>query len=236
MAQTSAEQDHILALDVAHQSIKIVAATRAEGKTVYKRAGVISTLRKGAPASLADILYLVKETMQPWNFQPNSIRVAISGGAVTVRFIMIPRTGKDQFLADIRQDSGKFIPVPLTDTYVDCDVLNPPAGGKIAEKNIGVIAAIKKEAVADLSKLLRGMELSASLLDASALCLFNAFEAYGEAVKAHGFKNYAVVDIGSHTTHLAIYKEEIPIFTREVIFGGGKITEAVSHGLSIDME
>ena len=230
------EQELILALDVAHQSIKVVAAVRAGGKTVYKRAGIVSTMRKGTPASLADILYVMKETTAPWNFQPTSVRVALSGNAITVRFVSVAKMTKEQLLAEIKQDSGKYIPVPLADTYIDCDIFPPSPGGKTGEKNIAVIAAVKRDAVADLSKLLRGMNISAMLLDVSALAVFNAFETYGEIVKTKGFKNYALIDIGSHTSHCAILKEGVPVFLRELTVGGSQITEVLAQGMSLEME
>ncbi len=230
------EQESILALDVAHQSIKVVAAMRGGGKTTYKRAGIVSTMRQGSPASLADILYLMKETLAPWNFHPSSVRVALSGNAITVRFISVAKITKEQLLAEIKQDSGKYIPVPLADTYIDCDVFPPPPGEKVGEKHVAVIAAVKRDTVADLSKLLRGMNVSAMLLDVSALAVFNAFEAYGEIIKTKGFKNYALIDIGSHTSHCAILREGVPVFLRELTVGGSKLTEALAQGMSLDME
>ncbi len=236
MPATPEKGELILALDVAHESIKVVAALRTELKIQCKHAAIVSTMRKGAPASLADILFLMKETLAPWNFQPTSVRVALSGNAVTVRFLNVPKISKEALLAEVKGDSAKFFPVPLLDAYIDCDVFAPPAGGKLGERVIAVIAAVKKDAVQDLSKLLKGMNVSVMLLDVSSLAVFNAFEAYGEIAKAHAYKSYAVLDIGSHTSHCAVIKEGIPVFMRELVVGGAKITEALSQGLSMDAE
>ena len=229
MVQHAPEQKLVLSLDIGYQNVKAL-VTEAQAENIFcHHAAVLEIPRSEGNTSLGDFIEVLKTQLAPWKFDTRHVRVSLSGDSVTVRFIQVPNITKPQLLANISYESSKYIPFPLKDTYFDCDVF-PPHGGT-QEKTTAVIAAAKRDAVADVAKILHGMGFSAELLDVSPVAMFNAFEALGNGAAEKG-STFAILDVGSKKSHLCIIQEDTPAFARDLDVGSAAMPEETFRPLA----
>ncbi len=231
MSLRQPENKALLSLDIGHDSIKAM-VTQADAEGLVCQKAAMMSLDKKAGTSLGEFLRLLKDLFSGWSFRQQGVRVALSGESITVRFIEVPPITKQQLLANVSYESGKYIPFALKDTYFDCDVF-AAADGKKDNKATAVIAAVKREAVGDLAKLLHGLGFTAELLDVAPLALFNALEKFGPE-QARQTPHLALLDIGSGESHFGVVHDGIPAFSRTLDVAGNAFTQAIAKAMGLD--
>ncbi len=201
-----------LSLDFGQENVKLLATEREGDTLVCRNAAVVPVQGQGVDELVASL----RKVLGEWTFQRQSVRVALPENTITVRFIEVPNVTKAQLLTNVGYESSKYIPFPLKDMYFDCEIFPPRAGAKDG-KATAVIAAVKRESVSDLARILHGAGIAAELLDVGPTAVFNAFELFKPQEDAAAA--CAILDVGAQKSHLGILLDGVPAFFRELDMG-----------------
>lgn len=216
----------IIGLDVGSFSIKAVELKRVDSELELVNFSVTS-FKKDIPKE--DLTQLIRKTLTEANFESKRVNTSISGQAVIVRYIQLPKMGEQDLRSAIRFEAEKYIPFKIDEVVLDCQILETDIGDN--QMRVLLVAA-RKEFIETHIALLSDAGLEVRLIDVDSLALINAFQANLPSSLA-GI-TCAVVNIGASQTNINIIKDGSSYFSRDVMSAGNDLTEAVSEKMDID--
>lgn len=162
--------------------------------------------------------------------------VAVAGSGVITKVIEMEAGLSDaEMETQIEVQADQYIPYPLDEVALDFEVL---AGQEGAARVDVLLAACRRENVELRQEALEIGGLAARVVDIEAYAMKRAFSTliaprlnpeWEEGV-------LAIVDIGATMTTLAVLQRDRSLYTREQLFGGSQLTEAIQrrYGLPRD--
>ena len=229
---------HLVGVEVCATSVKIVDIRRQQGLFHLKSYG-IESLPTGA---VVDKLIIDTEAIgaaiarvaRRCSVSGNDAATAVSGTAVITKIIDMDMLLTDvEREAQIRLDAEQHIPYPLEDVNLDFEVLGP----SLLDENLVqvLLAASRSENVDQRVDALTFGGLKTKVMDIESHAVERAF-----GLMVDNLSNLpelvALVDIGHTQMTLYIAKHGEFIYSREQLFGGIQLTEAIQdrYGLSFE--
>ena len=185
------------------------------------------------PEKKEELSEAIRNIFESQNFSSRKVRLSVGGPSVIVRYISLPHMTQKELGTSIVYEAEKYIPFKTDDVYLDYCVLGetPVTGGK---KRVNVIlAAAKKEKVKELVELVQAANVQAEIVDVCAVAILNAFQYSQPDART---ERVCQVDFGARCTTANIIDEGIPVFTRDVSFGGEDIMNALVKGLNVSVD
>lgn len=161
--------------------------------------------------------------------------VAVAGSAVITKVIGVPAGLNEAELASqIELEADQSIPFPIEEVSLDYVVLGPSE--KNPQMEDVLLAASRSENVDARVEAIQLAGLSVQLVDVEAYALEAAFSLIAPQLPSEGKGTVAVIDIGATMTTLNVLHNRKTVYTREQIFGGKQLTEAIQqrYGLSFE--
>jgi type IV pilus assembly protein PilM len=227
----------VIGLDIGHDSVKAVHLSGTLENLELVRYGMAPVHRpkgKGEGESeLAAMLEALNMVMNQLGMQSGSVCTSVSGESVIVRPISMPYFSADneeQFQMAVRGEARDFIPFEMDDVVFDYQRLGEKAnreGGKALEV---LIVAVKKELIESRLRMIEQVGLEPAIIDVDSIALVNAVSAGSEVNPAEAV---AVVNLGSRVTNIAIARNQMTRFTRDLAFAGSSITESIASEFEI---
>ncbi len=169
------------------------------------------------------------------SFHTRRVASAVSGRAVTVRYITMSNVKDAELKQALPLEADKYIPYDVEEVYLDGQKLD---GAEGAEAKVLLVGA-KKTLVQEVSIRLEAGGFLPVLIDVDAFALGNAFAlTRGQTPPPAGVKPEvcALVDVGATKTNINILEGATSRFTREVYVAGQDVTTAVAKALSMSVE
>jgi type IV pilus assembly protein PilM len=159
--------------------------------------------------------------------------VAVSGSAVITKTIELNASLSDAEMENqITVEADQYIPYPLDEVAIDFERQRP------SRKNEGMVevllAACKKENVDSRVDALHIGGFEAKVVDIEAYAMERAFKLLCDQMDLDPNGLVAIMDIGATMTTMYILRNGASIFTREQLFGGGRLSSSIQshYGLS----
>src|SRR5207245_7217785 len=133
----------------------------------------------------------------------------------------------------VESQANQFIPFPLEEVNLDCQVVGPPAATH--EEQEVMIAATRKEKVEDRVAVADSAGLKALGMDVESFAQQTALSLVVQALPASGKdQNIAVVDVGANVMQVTVLRNDQSIYAREQAFGGNQLTQEIvtRYGMS----
>ena len=139
---------------------------------------------------------------------------------------------KDELLSAMKFEAEKYIPFHISDSIIDCVTLEKLPSG---QQRVLLVAA-KKKIVHDLMNLLKEIGLEINVVDVDSFALMNSFQNHlaGDSKDEKG--HYALLNMGSTFSNMNIVKDKKVYFTRDILWGGGKITARIKDAMIVSLE
>jgi type IV pilus assembly protein PilM len=162
--------------------------------------------------------------------------VAVAGSSVMTKIIPMPASLADSEMEEqILVEADQYVPYSLDEVNIDFEVQG------INEDNPEMLdvllAASRRENVADRVEALEKAGLKAKIVDVEAFAMENAFSLLGDQLpdSIEG-KTIAIADIGATMSTLNVLHNGRSVYTREQGFGGRQLTEEIQrrYGLSYE--
>lgn len=227
----------LLGIDISSSSIKLLELSRHGNR--YKVEHYASRpLPDGAVVekSINDIEAVGEEIRKLATLVKTSTRqaaVAVPGSAVITKTIEMNASLTDSEMENqITVEADQYIPYPLDEVAIDFERQRP------SRRNEGMVevllAACKKENVDLRVDALDSGDYEARVVDIEAYAVERAFMLLCDQMDLKSEGVVAIMDIGSTMTTIYILRDGVSIYTREQVFGGVRLSQAIQsrYGLS----
>lgn len=238
MRLLSSKGRHLVGVDISATSVKLVDIQRQQGRFHLKCYGVEGL----SPGVVVDKLIVDTEEVGAaiarlatrCQVAGGDAATAVSGSSVITKIIDMDMKLSDvEREAQIRLDADQYIPYPLDEVNLDFEVLGP----SLIDDNLVrvLLAASRSENVDQRVDALTFGGLKAKIIDIESHAIERAFELMVDSLPNMP-ELVAIVDIGHHQTTLYIAKDGEFVYSREQLFGGLQLTQAIQdrYGLSFE--
>lgn len=214
-----------IGLDIGSYSIKCVQLAVSKDARIVQQASIIplgEQTSDNLPALLKPVL--------PMLTAAESVRVVLSGSSLLVRCIQLPVMTQKELKSAIRFEAENHIAFPIDDCILDFQILNEQPQGDKKIMNVLLVAA-KRDFIQEKLKMLLDLGVNPEVIDVDTFCLVNAFETLNTGAEE---PVQALLNIGYHVSSLAILKDKLPLFVREIPVGGVSVTKALAELKSVE--
>nr|WP_243453187.1 pilus assembly protein PilM [Psychrobacter coccoides] len=228
----------MVGVDISATSIKLVDIQRQQGMFHLNSYGIEGL----SPGVVVDKLIVDTEEVgaaiarvaKRCQVAGSDAATAVSGSSVITKIIDMDMKLTDiEREAQIRLDADQYIPYPLDEVNLDFEVLGP----SLVDDNLVqvLLAASRSENVDQRTDSLVFGGLQAKIVDIESHAIERAFELMVDSLPNMP-ELVAIVDIGHHQTTLYIAKNGEFVYSREQLFGGLQLTQAIQdrYGLSFE--
>jgi len=225
----------VFALDIGSHSIKLVELKKRRHDYKLKSVGIKQipkeTIIDGAimdPTTLIEaIRALIAETKPSTKF----VALSVSGQSVIVKKINVPFMTEEELANAIQWETEQYLPFSIQDVYYDFKILGESVDVQ-GQLDVLLIAA-KKELIDDYQTVIRDVGLEPLVVDIDAFALQNMYELNEGIIED---KVIMLANLGATFSNINIIKNGQPLFTRDIGWGGNKVTESLQRSLGITFE
>ncbi|MGO3755346.1 pilus assembly protein PilM [Psychrobacter celer] len=229
---------HLIGVDICATSVKLVDIQRQQGMFHLKSYG-IERLPEGVVVdklivdteAVGDTIASLARRCQVANAHAAT---AVSGSAVITKIIDMDMALSDvEREAQIRLDADQYVPYPLEDVNLDFEVLGPSL---VSDDMVQVLlAASRSENVDQRVDALTFGGMQTKVMDIESHAIERAFGLMVDNLPGLP-ELVALVDIGHNQTTLYVAKNGELIYSREQLFGGAQLTEAIQNRYGLSSE
>lgn len=229
---------HLIGVDICATSVKLVDIQRQQGMFHLKSYG-IERLPEGVVVDklLADteaVGDIITSLARRCHVSGSQAATAVSGSAVITKIIdMDIKLSDAEREAQIRLDADQYIPYPLEDVNLDFEVLGPSLVGEDMVQVL--LAASRSENVDQRVDALAFGGMQTKVMDIESHAIERAFKLMVDTLPNIP-ELVALIDIGHNQTTLYIAKNGEFIYSREQLFGGVQLTEAIQNRYGLSAE
>ncbi|MEW6379043.1 MAG: type IV pilus assembly protein PilM [bacterium] len=218
-----------LGLDIGSRYIKYVQIQRRMNKCHLIAWGIIKNSHH-TPGDWSSVAGTLRGLFGGNSLAHSRIISAVGGSSVIVRHIKFPPLSNKEIEESIRWEAKSYVPFPLRDVNIDYQILGRSTKNKQTDV---LLVAVTKKLLQDHLDMLQSIQIKPSVIDINSLALVNAFSANNP-----GRDERAVVllDIGSSTTILNIYKKDDLYLTRDIPIAGDAFTHAIQKEKRLSFE
>jgi type IV pilus assembly protein PilM len=192
----------------------------------------------GAQSDLAVVLKRILESPEIKAAKSPSIHrcgvnISVSGPSTIIRYVDFPKINDNELRQALEFEAPKHIPFVASEVNLDGHILKKDIADN---KMLVLLAAAKKELIAQRLQLLEESGLSANIIDMDSLALINAFNfnySQDEFVKT---KTVALLNIGALMANLNILECGIPRLSRDIYIAGNNFTQRIIDVLEMDFK
>ncbi|WP_367105117.1 pilus assembly protein PilM [uncultured Psychrobacter sp.] len=238
MRLLSSKGRHLVGVDISTTSVKIVDIQRQQGIFHLKAYGI----EKLPLGTVVDKLIIDTEAVgdaitraaKRCQATGSDAATAVTGSAVITKIIDMDAGLSDvEREAQIRLDADQYIPYPLEEVNLDFEVLGP----SLVDENLVqvLLAASRSENVDQRVDALTFGGLKTKIMDIESHAIERSFALMVDSLPSLP-ELVALVDIGHNQTTLYIAKNGEFVYSREQLFGGAQLTEAIQNRYGLSFE
>jgi len=231
----------LLGLDISTSSVKMVELSDA-GKDGYRvERFSMETLPRDAVvegniAKLEAVAEAVKKAWKRLGTSTRFVAMALPASNVITKRISVAAGQRESDLeALVESEATQYIPFSLDEVNLDFQVVGPSQSNPNDVEVL--IAASRKEKVEDRIAVAEAAGLEPLVMDVESYAAQAAFELVERRI-AEGGKDQviALFDIGANLTNLTIFRNDLPLYSRDQPFGGYQLTQEIMrhYGMSPD--
>jgi type IV pilus assembly protein PilM len=232
MASLKGAAGPFVGLDIGAGYIKVVEARLARGRAEITGLGVLPT-----PTGLVDnnvvldpqaLGRVLKELFAKSNISAKKVVSSIAGqSSLVVRIIPVPKMTRSELNETMKWEIERHVPFPANETVWDFQPLSDPDAAGEGE-NIQVLLAVAQEMLVNAHvETLAAAGLQPVAIDVEPLASSRALLDLEGDSGAVGV--VAVVDMGSNTSDVSIFRDGVINFTRTMPIAGRSFTQAISE-------
>lgn len=183
----------------------------------------------GSVMNTGAVVEAIKENLIEQRIQAKNANISVSGNAVIIKRIQLQKMSFDELEEQIRWEAEQYIPYDIADVNIDVQIIEED---EESDQMDVLLAAARKDLVAEKSILLQQSGLQTVLVDVDSFAMSNTFSVNYETPPG----TIALVNIGATATNIHILREGSSVFTRDISLGGNQFTEEIQRTLNISYE
>lgn len=225
----------VIGIDIGNYAVKIVCFTEEKKVLKLKDWGYIPlAIKPDVPAEekKAIISQEIKAYIKKRGIQAKYAAASISGNAVIVRYVKLPKLTKKELDLTISVEAEPFIPFDIKDVNLTYSILND-ATEEGEPKIDTVLVAAKREAVQDKIDILAGAGLDPLIIDVDSFALETLYE---KAAPQGENNSVLMLNIGQKVTNLSIVTQGVTRVVRDIFIAGATLDKAIVKALKCTPE
>jgi len=233
-------QSAVLGIDISTAAIKLLELSKT-GARYRVESYAVAPLPQDAVvdkniANIDVIANAIKSAVKQSGTKTKHACVAVAGSSVMTKVISMPGSLTEEEMEEqILVEADQYVPYSLDEVNLDFEVQG------VSEKNSEMVdvllAASRRENVADRVEAIEKAGLKAKIVDVEAFAMENAFTLLADQLpEALESQTIAIADIGATMATLNVLHDCRTVYTREQGFGGKQLTEEIQrrYGLSYE--
>lgn len=227
-SRKGAKEETAVGIDIGSETI---AALELAGNGERRR--LLNFTIFATPQDRRGLSEAIRKLFDGGGFLSRRVRLGIGGTSVLVRYITLPFMTEKEATSSIPYEAEKYIPYKVDEVNLDFHILREvqTGGGKRAIQV--VLAAAKKDKVAEVLELASESGVELGVIGARSIAMLNTLQWLHPELAAECI---CQVDFNSHFTTVNIIEEGVPVFTRDITFGSFDICNAVAKKLNTGYE
>jgi len=224
----------IVGLDIGSHAVKLVAMKpqRGDDPFLLTHFGIAElpseSIVEGAVVRPGDVADVIRELLANNKIKGSRIATAVSGHAVIVRRVTMPRMDEEELRESIVWEAEEYIPFDVDDVNLDFAILDE---NEEANEMDVVLVAAKRDRIDEFMSVIEEAGRQPVVVDVDAFALQNAFEnAYPE--RQH--EDVALLNLGASVINAAVLEEGRPVFWRDITLGVRQYIAALQREFMLD--
>lgn len=222
----------LVGLDIGSSSVKAVELTGKPGALSLVNLGFEGlqpdTVVDGQIMELNDVSGVISGLFAANQFKTDRVAAGVSGSSVIVKNIIVPQMTREELEESIDWHAEEHIPFEISDVSLDYQVV-----GSGADSLHVLMAACKRDFVANLKQAIQLAGKQPAVIDVDAFALQNCYEVNYEPSDSLAV---ALLNVGASTMNINILRGVRSVFTRDVSVGGNQYTALLQKELGLTYE
>ena len=223
----------VLGIDIGNCAVKIVCFAEEKKALKLKDWGYIPlAIKADTPPEekKAIISQEIKSYLKKKGIQARYAAASISGNAVIVRYVKLPKLSKKELALTINVEAEPFIPFDIKDVNLTYYILNETSDNGEPKMDTVLVAA-KRDAVQDKIDIITGAGLDPLIIDVDSFAL----ETLYDLLAPKGENNSVLLlNIGQKVTNLSIVSQGVTRVVRDIFIAGATFDKAIAKVLKTD--
>ena len=193
-------------------------------------------VQDGAIAKNEIVEAAMREAWKLLNTRTRDVAMALPASSVITKKIMLPGSASEaEIETQVTAEANQVASFPLGDISLDYQILGPSV--KNPEENDALLVLARRERVEERVALAESVGLKVTVMDVDAFATLTAYEQMAFQLPENG-KNQtvAVIDIGAHTTHVNVLRDNQMVYQRDHALGGSALTNEISRRFDLPPE
>jgi type IV pilus assembly protein PilM len=222
----------LVGLDIGSSSVKAVELAGKPGALSLVNLGFEGlqpdTVVDGQIMELNDVSGVISGLFATNQFKTDRVAAGVSGSGVIVKNIIVPQMTREELEESIDWHAEEHIPFEISDVSLDYQVV-----GSGADSLHVLMAACKRDFVANLKQAIQLAGKQPAVIDVDAFALQNCYEINYEPADNLAV---ALLNVGASTMNINILRGVKSVFTRDVSVGGNQYTSLLQKELGLTYE
>ena len=232
MFKRSLGKKNLVGLDIGSSSVKAVELQGKPGSLQLTSLGYETlqpdTVVDGQIMELNDVSNAIAGLFSSHQIKTDRVAAGVSGSSVIVKNIIVPQMSEEELEESIDWHAEEHIPFDIADVSLDYQIV-----GSGADSLHVLMAACKRDSIANLKQAIQLAGKSPAVIDVDAFALQNCYEVNYEP---RPDQTIALLNVGAATMNINILKGTQSVFTRDVSVGGNQYTALLQKELGLTFE
>ena len=232
------DKGHLIGIDVGLSAVKL--AKISPFKKTYKLDAYESiplaeaTIIEDEVQKPDDVINAIRDAYDHMGLKQKIACIGIDGANTITKRLQVPSGTAEEVEDNILWESEQYIPFGVDESEIDFFIIRD-----IKEQDVKdvIVAASRIDISENYSNFAKEAGLIPKVVDLNVFAITNLFEvAYAEDIEHLSDDGTIIIDFGAQKSTIIVYKNNGPVLTREIPFGGVLVTEEIQRqmGLSYD--
>jgi len=222
----------MVGVDIGSSSVKAVELQGKNGDFQLVSLGYESlepdSVVDGQIMELNSVSNAISNIFNEHKIKTNRVAAGVNGHSVIVKNIILPQMSSAELQESFAWHAEEHIPFDIADVTLDYHVT-----GTTDDAIHVLMAACKRDKVANLKQAIQLAGKQPSIIDVDAFALQNCYELNYDPQPN---EVVALLNIGASTTNINILNGNRSVFTRDATFGGNQYTSLLQKELGVTFE
>ena len=222
----------MVGVDIGSSSVKAVELQGKSGSFQLMSLGYESlepdSIVDGQIMELNSVANAIATIFNEHKIKTMKVAAGVNGHSVIVKNIVLPQMTADELEESFSWHAEEHIPFDISDVNLDYHVMD-----KSADAIHVLMAACKRDKVANLKQTIQLAGKQPAVIDVDAFALQNCYELNYDPQPG---QIVALLNIGASTTNINVLSGVRSVFTRDATFGGNQYTSLLQKELGLTFE
>lgn len=177
-----------------------------------------------------EITEAIKECFTKAGCTSNWTCLGIFGPNTVARKLTMAGGSREEIEDQVMWEAEQYLPFNIEDSTISFHLVGENEGGGVDL----IIAASKKDTIHNYKSVTEAAGLKVKIAELGAISVVNVFELVMKDQIQETSESWMILDLGAQKTEFVIYKNEMPIFFKEINVGGVMITEEIQRQLGVN--